>query len=66
VYTDYRPTPLQHYIYPTGGEGLYLAVDEKGVFREQNFSKAIALLESDLNLDKILEDKKKKQQAKTT
>ena len=24
VYTDYRPTPLQHYVFPAGGEGLYL------------------------------------------
>lgn len=24
VYTDFRPTPLQHYVYPTGGDGLYL------------------------------------------
>ncbi|KAG6412686.1 hypothetical protein SASPL_125370 [Salvia splendens] len=29
VYTDYRPTPLQHYIFPCGGDGLYLVVDEK-------------------------------------
>ena len=34
VYTDYRPTPLQHYIHPTGGDGIYLVVDEKGVFKE--------------------------------
>ena len=24
VYTDYRPTPLMHYAFPAGGEGLYL------------------------------------------
>lgn len=30
VYTDYRPTPLQHFIFPAGGEGVYLVVDEKG------------------------------------
>lgn len=24
VYTDTRPTPLQHYLYPKGGEGLHL------------------------------------------
>ncbi|KAK3183016.1 hypothetical protein Dsin_030302 [Dipteronia sinensis] len=30
VYTDYRPTPLQHYIFPAGGHGLYLVVDVKG------------------------------------
>jgi len=58
VYTDYRPTPLQHFIYPMGGEGIYMVVDQNGVFKEQNFTKAIAVLENDMNLDKILEDKK--------
>lgn len=24
VYTDYRPTPLQHYIFPVGGDGIHL------------------------------------------
>ncbi|KAJ4920597.1 hypothetical protein JOQ06_024592 [Pogonophryne albipinna] len=28
VYTEYRPTPLQHYIFPSGGDGLHLVVDE--------------------------------------
>lgn len=23
VYTDYRPTPLEHFVCPTGGQGLY-------------------------------------------
>ena len=41
VYTEYRPTPLQHYIYPAGGDGLHLVVDEKGKFREDNFQKAL-------------------------
>eukprot|EP00698_Gefionella_okellyi_P004389 TRINITY_DN14051_c0_g1_i1.p1 TRINITY_DN14051_c0_g1~~TRINITY_DN14051_c0_g1_i1.p1 ORF type:complete len:1036 (-),score=267.67 TRINITY_DN14051_c0_g1_i1:35-2956(-) len=44
IYTDYRPTPLQHYIFPAGGEGLHLVVDEKGVFREDNFQKALSAL----------------------
>ncbi|WOK97165.1 DExH-box ATP-dependent RNA helicase DExH9 isoform X1 [Canna indica] len=44
VYTDYRPTPLQHYIFPSGGNGLYLAVDEKGKFREDSFQKALNAL----------------------
>lgn len=30
VYTDYRPTPLQHYLFPAGADGLYLVVDEQG------------------------------------
>ncbi|KAI3836724.1 hypothetical protein MKX03_007370 [Papaver bracteatum] len=41
VYTDYRPTPLQHYVFPSGGEGLYLVVDEKGKFLEDSFHKAL-------------------------
>ncbi|KAJ8755659.1 hypothetical protein K2173_022254 [Erythroxylum novogranatense] len=44
VYTDYRPTPLQHYIFPAGGDGLYLTVDEKGKFREESFQKALNAL----------------------
>lgn len=44
VYTDYRPTPLQHYIFPSGGDGLYLVVDEKGKFREDSFQKGLNAL----------------------
>ncbi|DBA84763.1 hypothetical protein WJX77_001199 [Trebouxia sp. C0004] len=44
VYTDYRPTPLQHYLFPSGAQGLYMVVDEKGTFREDNFQKAIGAL----------------------
>lgn len=42
VYTDFRPTPLQHYLFPAGAEGIHLVVDEKGVFREENFQKAMS------------------------
>lgn len=45
VYTDYRPTPLQHFVYPCGAEGLYLIVDEKSQFREDNFQKAMSILQ---------------------
>lgn len=45
VYTDYRPTPLQHFVFPMGAEGLYLVVDEKSRFREDNFQKAMAMLQ---------------------
>ncbi|KAJ5673871.1 hypothetical protein N7462_009310 [Penicillium macrosclerotiorum] len=41
IYTNYRPTPLQHYFFPAGAEGIHLVVDEKGVFREDNFQKAM-------------------------
>ncbi|KAL3825540.1 hypothetical protein ACJIZ3_021569 [Penstemon smallii] len=39
VYTDFRPTPLQHYVFPMGGAGLYLVVDENEQFKEDNFLK---------------------------
>lgn len=41
VYTDFRPTPLQHYLFPAAGDGIHLVVDEKGTFREENFQKAM-------------------------
>lgn len=44
VYTDFRPTPLQHYLFPAGSEGIYLVVDERSTFREDNFQKAMAAL----------------------
>ncbi|XP_018803538.1 PREDICTED: superkiller viralicidic activity 2-like 2 [Bactrocera latifrons] len=46
VYTDYRPTPLQHYIFPAGGDGIHLIVDEKGQFKEDNFTTAMAVLQN--------------------
>ncbi|XP_023302269.2 exosome RNA helicase MTR4 [Lucilia cuprina] len=46
VYTDYRPTPLQHYIFPAGGDGIHLIVDEKGQFKEDNFNTAMAVLQN--------------------
>ncbi|KAJ7546829.1 hypothetical protein O6H91_08G056100 [Diphasiastrum complanatum] len=50
VYTDFRPTPLQHFIFPSGGDGLYLVSDEMGTFREDNFQKAVnAVVESGAN-----------------
>jgi ATP-dependent RNA helicase DOB1 len=42
VYTDFRPTPLQHYFFPAGADGIHLVVDEKGSFREDNFQKAMS------------------------
>lgn len=55
VYTDYRPTPLQHYVYPASSTGVYLIVDEKGKFHADTFEKAMASLATS-NLDDALED----------
>ena len=41
VYTDFRPTPLEHYIFPSGGDGVYLCYDRENTFRQENFLKAI-------------------------
>lgn len=68
VYTNYRPVPLQHYVFPHGGDGLYLVVDEKGKFREANFQRAMAILQqkTDNNNENMLDsnhahNKKQKQ-----
>ncbi|KAL8428846.1 hypothetical protein ACSSS7_006944 [Eimeria intestinalis] len=45
LYTEKRPTPLQHYMYPQGGEGVYLVMDEHKVFREGNFLRAVGALQ---------------------
>ncbi|RDB26840.1 ATP-dependent RNA helicase mtr4 [Hypsizygus marmoreus] len=51
VYTDFRPTPLQHYLFPAGDEGIYLVVNEKGEFREDNFAKAMGKLQDSMGED---------------
>ncbi|KAF6151923.1 hypothetical protein GIB67_010497, partial [Kingdonia uniflora] len=39
VYTDFRPILLQHYVFPVGGSGLHLVVDENEQFKEDGFVK---------------------------
>jgi len=39
VYTEFRPTPLQHYILPAGADQVYLVCDEQGNFREENYQR---------------------------
>jgi len=56
VYTNYRPTPLQHYVFAAGGEGLHLVVDEKGKFRESNFQKAMAQLQGGKDMEGAISD----------
>ncbi|GAO48543.1 putative ATP dependent RNA helicase [Saitoella complicata NRRL Y-17804] len=59
VYTDFRPTPLQHYLFPAGGDGIHLVVDEKSVFREDNFQKAMGALTAKQGEDPSAEPSKK-------
>jgi ATP-dependent RNA helicase DOB1 len=51
--------PLQHYVYPSGAEGLYLVVDEKSKFREDNFQRAMACLRAPSELDEAGGKKKR-------
>jgi len=44
VYTSTRPVPLEHYIFPMGGQGLHMVVDRKGVFNEENFNSAMTVI----------------------
>lgn len=39
VSTDFRSTPLEHYVFPVGGSEMHLIVDEDGQLREDNFVK---------------------------
>lgn len=57
VYTDYRPTPLQHFVFPVGGDCTHLIVDEKGVFNERNFELASKIIQ-DPGQGKKFENKK--------
>jgi ATP-dependent RNA helicase DOB1 len=51
VYTDFRPTPLQHYLFPAASDGIHLVVDEKGTFREDNFQKAMQSIQENMGED---------------
>lgn len=60
VYTNFRPTPLQHYLFPAGGSGINLVVDEKGNFREDNFQKAMGSIGDKMGEDPASIDAKHK------
>ena len=60
VYTDYRPVPLRHYIYPFGARKLFLVVDEKGVFKEHHFTQAVSYLNQESDIDKLKDWRNKK------
>lgn len=60
VYTDLRPVPLEHFIFPAGAEGIYLVVDKKGQFKEDNFKKALSCLGDGVDLAMGATKRKKK------
>eukprot|EP00834_Sanchytrium_tribonematis_P001187 NODE_27_length_39007_cov_1.590650.p2 type:complete len:1008 gc:universal NODE_27_length_39007_cov_1.590650:28023-31046(+) len=53
VYTDFRPVPLTHYIYPLGGECIYNVYDGKN-FKNESFQLAMKdIANSSLNRKKL-------------
>lgn len=64
IYTDKRPVPLQHYLFPAGGDGVYMVVDEKGQFREDNFHKALTALQNAADSNKVDTKKMMKRKGK--
>ena len=51
---------MQHFVFPISAEGLYLVVDEKGKFREDNFQKAMTSLQGPTEMDEATSGKKRK------
>lgn len=44
IYTEQRPVPLRHYVYPSGSGALFMVLDEKKIFREESYHRACAQL----------------------
>ena len=40
-----RLTPLQHYMFHAGGDGIHLVLDETNAFRKDNFATAMSVLQ---------------------
>ena len=51
IYTEFRPVPLQHYVYPSNSDDIILIVDEKGNFKDDNFNKSLAQISTKINPD---------------
>ncbi|EZG45502.1 putative ATP-dependent RNA helicase [Gregarina niphandrodes] len=47
VSTSFRPTPLQHYLFPAGGEGLSLVMNEHRQYQEDNYRHVLQQLSND-------------------
>jgi ATP-dependent RNA helicase DOB1 len=60
VYTDFRPVPLENYLCPSNGEGLYMVVDDKSKFHENNFNKAMEAMGESINVIGMESKKNKK------
>lgn len=46
ISTNYRPTPLQHFIFPSGSDGVLMVMDENRNFKDDNFQLALSKMSS--------------------
>jgi ATP-dependent RNA helicase DOB1 len=46
ICTDFRPTPLQHFVFPQSGDGLYLVKDGAQPFRFDRFEELLRFANS--------------------
>ena len=60
ISTEKRPTPLQHYLCPLGGQGIYQVVDKNGNFNRNILKKAIETVEQNLTVVGLEKQKRKK------
>eukprot|EP01053_Blabericola_migrator_P002032 Blabericola_migrator_1__2031@NODE_1554_length_4294_cov_81_630471_g1019_i0_p1_GENE_NODE_1554_length_4294_cov_81_630471_g1019_i0NODE_1554_length_4294_cov_81_630471_g1019_i0_p1_ORF_typecomplete_len1035_score206_49rRNA_procarch/PF13234_6/7_2e33DEAD/PF00270_29/7_4e26DEAD/PF00270_29/4_7e03DSHCT/PF08148_12/2_6e15Helicase_C/PF00271_31/7_6e12ResIII/PF04851_15/8_8e11ResIII/PF04851_15/7_7e02Flavi_DEAD/PF07652_14/1_6e10Flavi_DEAD/PF07652_14/6_6e03AAA_16/PF13191_6/0_015DUF3638/PF12340_8/0_022AAA_19/PF13245_6 len=63
ISTNYRPTPLQHFVFPQGADGVLMVMDEMRNFKEDNFRRALSMLKStseDLSLEADRPTKRRK------
>uniref|UniRef100_A0A7S2Q2C1 Superkiller viralicidic activity 2-like 2 n=1 Tax=Zooxanthella nutricula TaxID=1333877 RepID=A0A7S2Q2C1_9DINO len=65
IYTEKRPVPLQHYLFPNGGDGVYMVVDEKGQFKEDNFHRAVSVLQKSAEAAGVESKKQLKRRGKS-
>eukprot|EP00468_Gymnochlora_sp_CCMP2014_P000583 CAMPEP_0167740514 /NCGR_PEP_ID=MMETSP0110_2-20121227/322_1 /TAXON_ID=629695 /ORGANISM="Gymnochlora sp., Strain CCMP2014" /LENGTH=927 /DNA_ID=CAMNT_0007624421 /DNA_START=56 /DNA_END=2836 /DNA_ORIENTATION=- len=54
IMTEFRPTPLVHYVFPTGGDGLRLVVDKEGKFNGRNFDLAVSHFARQMDRDNAI------------
>lgn len=52
IYTNTRPVPLQHFLFPSGGDKLHLIGDDKSDFRMDSFEKAMSELGTNRDKEK--------------
>ena len=49
IYTEFRPVPLKHYVYPSASDDIILVVDDKGNFKDDNYNRALAQISTKVN-----------------